>query len=346
MSSTIFVIYIKCGCVYRETGCMKNMCKMNAVFLGIGLIFLSTVGCAKKPKKILFLNSFRQGYAPSDSVSAGIRNTLSTEMELVLDTMVLDLKSQANGISTNRHLRGIIKRIKKSNPDVLLVYGEDAVKYVVAPFFRKGPFPVAFCGIDWACDQYGLPTETVTGMLEEVPIREMIEALRTYYPEMRKLTAISENSISERKNKKYMDALLLQIGMRADYQLVDSFSKWQNAFLRANQDADLVYLPAVGFLEGWNKIQAEEFVFRHIQKPVITDDGSMMRLAVFGMINSFGTEGKWAARTALQILAGHPVRDIPVTVHRDVRKYFNPMLASRIQFRPKPDFLKLVQHIE
>ena len=65
-------------------------------------------------------------------------------------------------------------------------------------------------------------------MLEVLPIQETIETLRRYYPAAKRLTVLSENSVSEQKNKEYLLPIFASLGLTTDYVLVDMLDSEQD----------------------------------------------------------------------------------------------------------------------
>lgn len=313
----------------------KRLCMVLALFY---LTWMT--GCSKNSRRIVFLNSFHSGFASGDSVAAGIQKTLSTDTDVQLKTFFLNSKKKPPESFTKKDNDWWIKTIQKCKPDVIIAYGDPVVKSIISPNFRKGAIPVVFCGVGWSCAPYGLPTETVTGMLERLPVAGIIQAFKKDFPEIHCITVIAENSTAERKNSKYFDSLLRQMGITGDFELVDTFSGWKNAFIKANAQADLVYLLNTVTLPDWNDNQAREFVFRYIHRPIATSDLSMMPFAVIGLTLVDREQGEWAAKTAMQILSGTPTTDIPITIYESYKRCINPLLANRIRYRPASGFLK------
>jgi ABC-type uncharacterized transport system substrate-binding protein len=321
--------------------------KLNTtkVFVGSVVVVLlaSISGCSKRQKTVLFVSSLRQGSACADSALSGVRSILTERPGVAVQARFTELAADS---TQQDSVKRMLRIIRKTKPDVMITYGDDAVKYVVGPHFRNGPFPVLFCGVQWACDQYGLPTETATGMLEIPPIHDIIRMLNPYFHNIHHMAVISRNSAMERRNRKYMDTLLRKIGMRAEYDLLDDFDRWKAAFTRANSEADVIYLSDAVDIAGWDEYEAHEFISRTIQKPVVTCDLSMMHYAVFGITPVSREPGEWAARIALAVLEGKTVSDIPVAVNHRAIACYNPALAQRIEFRPGQDFLSQVHLFE
>jgi ABC-type uncharacterized transport system substrate-binding protein len=310
----------------------------TACFLASALL-LGAAGCGKSPRKIFYINSYHEGYAPSDQKMLAIQQIVATQPNVVLKIFFMDAQRHQDGQSIKTKTDEALKAVRDFDPDVIIASDDDAVKYVIAPHFRKGPVPVVFCGVSWTCQQYGLPTASVTGMLEAPPVRETVQTLRKYYPEMKSLIVLGGNSASERKNIKTLESIFREEGLLSETLLVKDFDSWKQFFAAANKKADVVYLTGNGAVADWDATDAWEFVFRNIQKPVITCEESLMRYAVFGMTKVEREQGEWAAKTALAILDGKTPSDFHVASNRETKGFFNPLLAEAVGFKPDPDLL-------
>lgn len=302
-------------------------------------------GCGESPRRILYLNSYHEGYAPSDEKMLAVQQAVAARPDIVLKIFFLDAQRQRDEKHLQARIREALETVEDFNPDVLIAADDDAVKHVIAPYFRKGGVPVVFCGVDWTCQQYGLPTGQVTGILEIPPVRETVHALRDNVPSVRNCFVLSGNSVSDRKNARTLETLLRGEGLHSETMLVNDFTEWKRHFDAANNTADVVFLPSMGGIDGWDDTKAFEFVFRTIRKPVFTCERSMMRYAVFGFTMVESEQGQWAVRTALEILSGKSPVDFPVAVNRETRGYINPVLAARIELEFKPETLARLEPV-
>jgi ABC-type uncharacterized transport system substrate-binding protein len=294
-------------------------------------VFVAPPSSHAASKRVFYVNSYHEGYPPSDEAMGAIREILkSAGIETRVD--FLDAKrSPDEGGLAERGLR-IAAEIEAFRPNLVIVSDDDAVKYVVVPRFRAGPLPVVFCGVNWSADQYRLDPSRATGMLEVVPVEEAIRELRAAFPGARRLRVLSEDSVSERSNRELLDPKYRALGLEPSYSLVGNFEAWKNEFLRAQREADLIYLPTNGAIRGWEAQAARGWVRTHIAKPVFTCDDFMMPYAAFGLTKVAREQGEWAAKTALRILGGARPADIPIVRNRQTRCFVNPGLASRIGF--------------
>jgi ABC-type uncharacterized transport system substrate-binding protein len=262
---------------------------------------------------------------------AAIRETLGRE-GIALEVEFMDAKHHPDDADLRRRAGEVLASLRRFRPNLLIASDDDAVKYVLAPYYRDGPIPAVFCGVNWSARQYGLPTANVTGMLEVVPIEETLRQVQRMKPSTRRLCVLSENTVSERNNRELLDSRYKALSLDPQYALVDNFEEWKRAFLAAQRDSDVVYLPTNGAIRGWDAAAAAEWVRSNIRKPVITCDDFMMPYAVFGLTKVAREQGEWAARAALEILRGKRPGDIPMVPNTQTRCFVNPELADRIGF--------------
>jgi TRAP-type transport system periplasmic protein len=283
--------------------------------------------------KVLYINSYHQGYAPSDEMMLGIEEGLKGK-GVALETYFMDTKRNGSPEHAQKVVRELLLKIGEFQPDLLLVSDDNAVKELVVPHFREGPLPVLFCGVNWSAEEYGLPTPHVSGMLEVLPLPELMDTLLAYYPGARKLTILSENTLSEEKNKLLLDTLFRSRGLQPDYRLVNTFAEWKEAFKQANQTADLIYLPTNGAIKGWNDQEAVAFIEAHLARPVVSCDAFMMQFSVLGFTKRAREQGDWTAARALEVLQGREVAGIPLARNKEYDIWYNEKLALLLGFTP------------
>jgi ABC-type uncharacterized transport system substrate-binding protein len=302
-----------------------------AAALWLGVALYSLTGCAPKARKVFYVNSYHQGYPSSDQAMGAIGGLLK-ERGVDLRVFFLDAKRDPSAAGIARRAGEATAAIRAFQPDVLIVSDDDAVKYLVVPHFKNGPLPVVFCGVNWSAAQYGLPAEHVTGMLEVVPIEETLRDVIRRVPSVRKLRVLSEDSTSERNNTPLLDPKYRALGLEPSYALVENFDAWKSEFVRAQREADVIYLPTNGAIQGWDRNAAQGWVRNNIRKPVVSCDDFMMPYAVFGLTKVAREQGEWAARAALSILDGKKPSQIATVANQQVRCYWNQELGRKIGF--------------
>lgn len=302
-------------------------------------------GMAQQRQRVFYLNSYHEGYGSSDDITRGLWETLEAA-NVEWRVFLMDTKRRSSEVEIEQAADAAVKAIRQFNPDIIIASDDAAVKYVIAPHFKNGPTPVVFCGVNWSAEQYALPRQSVTGLLEVVPIVETITTVRKYYPRAKTLFVLSEESVSEESNRRAMEPLFAQLGLQVSYAYARDYSAWKHLFLVAQRQADLIYLPTNGAIKGWDDAEARSFIQRHIRRPIITCDDFMMPYAVFGLTKVAREQGEWAAQTALKILNGKKPVEIPLAKNRQSKAWINPTLAAKVGFKPDAELLRQCERVD
>lgn len=282
-------------------------------------------------KKILYINSYHEGYGSSDDVMRGITETLAEE-QYDLEIFFMDTKRHASEDSIRQKVEQVLKLVDLFDPELIIASDDNAVKYVIAGHFKNAEIPVVFCGVNWSAAQYGLPVSNITGMLEVLPLRDLLGQMKEQFPEYENLVVLSEYSNSEINNKQLLDTLFSNLGFGVEYHLVKTFDQWKTAFSDAQLGKKIVYTPTNGAISGWNEDEAVQHVKQMIKNPVVTCDDFMMKYCVYGLTKVAREQGEWAAKTAMDILGGKKPADIPVTKNIQTKAWVNKPLADAIGF--------------
>ena len=293
-------------------------------------------GDEPEKKRVFHLDSYSKGYGISDDTAAGLRSVLR-DKPVQVSTFYMDTKRHPGDAEVKDAVARARAAIEAFQPHVIVASDDAAVKYVVAPYYKDGPTPVVFCGVNWSAEPYGLPTAHVTGMVEVVPVLEAIDLARKYFPNLRRLGVLSEDSLSERNNKALLEPKYRAMGFEVTYVMAADFATWKREFLRLQGIVDVLYLPTQGAVKDWNDAEAAAFVRTHTRKPAVTTDDFMMSYALLGLTKTQVEQGEWAARTALEILDGRKPADIPVVRNRRRVAYVNTTLAATLKFVPGPE---------
>jgi ABC-type uncharacterized transport system substrate-binding protein len=252
----------------------------------------------------------------------------------------MDTKRNSDEAYIRQITEAIIEKINRMQPDVIIASDDNAVKYVISAHLKETRIPVVFCGVNWSAEQYQLPSDHITGMLEILPFEQGVKLASKFNPELQKVFVLSEHTISEQKNTVYIADIAEDLQIDLSYTLAENFSDWMQGFLEGNETSDLIYIPTNGAIKNWDKEMAIEFIKVHIKKPVITCDDFMMPYAVFGLTKIQSEQGIWAAETALQILNGRNVGSIRVVKNQQTQVWYNPILVDILEIKLDKSFIK------
>ncbi len=307
--------------------------KSTRTLILILLALLSACGNsrAKKSHTVYYINSYHQGYPASDKTEQSIRNSFKN-LSIDLNIAYLDGKRIKKDSVILQVAKEIYNDIISVNPDILLVSDDDAVKYVVKPYFNSSAIPVLFCGVNWSHEAYQLDHNHIRGMNEVLPLSACLDSLSVYFPGSVKLGILSEKSLSEQNNILLLDTLFNNKGFQPKYQMVDDFDHWMKSFKMMNDSCDLIYLPTNGAISGWNKEKAIEFIKSEIKKPIFTCDDFMMEYSVLGMTKVIEEQGNWISQSCIEVLNGKKISGIENTQNKESKFYWNPEYAEIIGF--------------
>jgi ABC-type uncharacterized transport system substrate-binding protein len=211
---------------------------------------------------------------------------------------------------------------------------------------KRNPIPIVFCGINWTADKYDLSGCNITGILEMLPVPDLVQTLKPYYPGMKRLLVLNENTTTSRKTKPILDTLLGSLGLEVTQALVDDFDRWKEVFEAANQSHDIIYLQTRGAIKGWDHDEALEVIDQYIKVPLVTCEDFMMPYTVFGLTQVSKEQGMVAAEKAKQILNGTNPSDIPVSRNQISKVWINFGLAEKIGFLPDEELLNRAKIVE
>lgn len=284
-----------------------------------------------KKHKIVYINSYHQGFPPSDLITHGVMKGLPADSFEVF-SYFMDTKRNPSDAFIRERAEDLLDSIREMNPDILIVSDDNAMKYLVVPNFQDDPLPIVFCGVNWSVDQYNISDCNITGVLEILPVAELLQSLKPYYPEMKKLLVLNENTTTSRKTKPILDTLLANLGLEVSQELVDDFVSWEWAFREANETYDIIYLQTRGAITGWDHDECLKHMDQFLSIPVVTCEEFMMPYAVFGLTQLSEEQGMKAAEKAKAILKGANPADIPITRNRLSKAWINSRWAEKIVF--------------
>ena len=310
------------------------MKKISYILILLNVFYLISCNQANKtasPSRIFYVNSYQAGYGSSDDVMKGITETLANE-NVALKTFFLNAKQKNSEAEIQESVKSALLEITNFKPDLLIVSDDNAVKDLVVPHFNNAHLPVVFCGVNWSANQYNLG-ENVTGMLEVLPLKELLSELIKNYPETKKMVVLSENSLSEQNNKTILDTLYRNLGLEPTYSLADDFETWKTLFMKANQEADLIYMPINGAIKNWDETTARTLIENNLKIPAVTCDDFMMPYTVFGLTKVAKEQGEWASKTAIELLGGKKPAEIPISRNKKTKAWINTKLAAKIDFK-------------
>jgi hypothetical protein len=292
-------------------------------------------------KRILYIDSYHEGYEWSDGVTRGIENILNgTGVEfkiLRMDTKRND--TEEFGKKAGLNAKSVIEDFK---PDVVILSDDPAFNYLLMPYYRDATLPFVFCGINWDASIYGAPYNNTAGMIEVSLTPKLITLLKEYSRGQR-LGFIAGNTSTDKKNAQYYNKLY-NITFTKKYH-VDTFEEWKMSFLSLQEEVDVLILENNAGITNWNDREAEAFVLENTKIPAGADQVWLTNDSLISLTKIPEEQGEWSASTALTILNGTRPSDIPIVTNKKGMLYVNLKIAEKLGVIIRPDLLKNAQII-
>lgn len=303
-------------------------------------LFLAAVaalapGLGQAAGKVLFVNSYHQGYPWSDGEEAGTQQAL-TGSGVQLEFFRMDTKQHPEAKWFDEQSKKLKAKIDADKPDVVIVADDNATK-VMVKYYKDSPQKWLYCGVNWDPGVYGLPFSNATGMAEVALVDKIIDTLKSYAKGSRVgfLTVDTETERSEARA--YDKQLKLKF---AREKFVKTFAEWKEEFRKMQGEVDVLFFGNFAGINDWNEAEAAAWALEHGRVPSGSAYDFTMPYTMLGMTKIAEEQGLWAGKAALQVIKGTPVSSIPPTQNKDYKLFLNVKLASKAGVLFKPELLK------
>ena len=292
-------------------------------------------------KKVLFINSYHQGYAWSDGIWDGVQASLRGS-GASLKAVYLDAKRQPSARALQKAADSVRAEISAFNPDVVIAADDAASQYVVVPHYKNAELPFVFCGVNWDVSQYGYPFANVTGMIQVEPIEELILHLSSFARGNRIGILTAESGTECKKINFYQQQLHITFHSIAR---VRTMAEWERQFLQMQSQVDILILSSSGGIADFDNARALALAHEHTQIPTGTMYDYMGRCALISYATVSREQGIWAAETARRILRGAAPAQIPVTTNKQAELFLNQGLARVLGVSFSPALLQAAAQV-
>jgi ABC-type uncharacterized transport system substrate-binding protein len=293
-------------------------------------------------KKIMFIDSYHEGYEWSDGIVDGVQTVLKgSGAELKIFRM--DTKRNTTESYKQQVARKAKQEIEAYAPDVIIACDDNASKYIIRPFYKDAKIPVVFCGLNWDASGYGYPYKNATGMVEVSLIQPLIDNLRAY-AKGKRIGFLSADNETERKEATYYKkAFKSDLAAEA---FAKTFADWKRAYGKLQGEADMLILTNHAGIEGWDDKEAESFVLENTKIPSGSSHDFMAPFVMVVLAKVPQEQGIWSTKTALRIIDGTSPTEIAITENKQATTFLNVKIASKAGVVFKPALMKSAKIIK
>jgi ABC-type uncharacterized transport system substrate-binding protein len=314
----------------------------SKALLGIFVVGVAAAGAGyfwygkQSTQKILFIDSYHQGYAWSDGIESGIRQVLEGK-NVTLKVHRMDTKRNKTEEFKKQAALKAKAVIDEFKPDVVIAADDNASKYLIVPYYRGGNLPFVFAGINWDAARYGFPARNVTGMVEVNAVESLLETLRTFSGGVTVGLLSDDTTSTQKEVKTYAEVLNLRFDK---VSLVTNFADWKQAYLEMQEAVDVMFFYNNAGIEGWNDQEASRFALEYAQIPSGAVQAWMAPYVLLVFPKDAVEQGEWAATTALKILQGMSPQSIPITTNKRTTPMMNSEMARNLQLEIPPELIQ------
>jgi ABC-type uncharacterized transport system substrate-binding protein len=314
------------------------MSKKTSLLTVMLVALAATPAAAQTGKKVLFVNSYHDGYAWSDGEEAGAAGVLKAS-GVEMKRFYMDAKRHPDEKSLKEAAANVQATIASYKPDVVIVADDIATKVMVQGY-KDVALPWVFCGVNWDAKHYGLPFRNATGMLEVALVEQLLQSLKGYAKGTRVGFLTVDTETERTEQKAYSEQLKIKF---AQQKLVKTMAEWKAAFSKMQEEVDVLLLGNFAGISDWNEAEAAAYAVERSKIPSGAMYDFMMPYAMLGMTKIPEEQGIWAGKAALEIMKGKSPASIPVTSNKNAKLFINVKVASKAGIVFKPELVANAQ---
>jgi ABC-type uncharacterized transport system substrate-binding protein len=291
-------------------------------------------------KKILFIDSYHEGYAWSDGITNGVKSVIDGK-NITLKIVRMDTKRHPAEDFKKEVALKVKAVIENFKPDVVIASDDNASKYLIAPFFKEADLPFVFCGVNWDASGYGFPAKNITGMIEVTPVPQLLEQLKPYAKGNR-IGFLGPDILTSRKEAENYKKVF---GMTVNEYYAKNFDDWKKGFKELQKSVDILLIDSDGGLYSDKASEMKAFVEANTKVPTGASYDFMAPYVLLDFAKVAEEQGSWAAQAALKILDGTSPADIPVAKNKEGKLIINMRIAKELGVDLPFDFIQSANQV-
>ena len=284
----------------------------------------------------LYVSSYHAEYAWDMGIERGITSVLNGRCDL--HKYYMDTKRNAGPTFAQAQALEAKALIDTLAPDVVIACDDNASKYLIKPYLKDAAVPVVFCGVNWTVEPCGYPYSNVTGMVEVSPIRPLLKEVQRTVGQATHGVFLAADVPTQRKVFARIQKTYKAQGVIMASVFVRTLAEWEAAYKDA-QTADFLMLSNTAGINDWEQDRAVRHAMAHARILTVTTYPWMTPYTMLAMTKVAEEQGEWAAKVAIQILAGARPRDIPIVANRRWDLYVNQRLLAQAGIQLSPQIL-------
>lgn len=321
---------------YTFHNTVTNMSNYSLYSLMILLSFsFSAYGAQSISNKIesklpvcLYIASYAPGYSWQDGIKQGLSKTLKGHCRI--KTFFMNSKKVTKKVDLKNIGLEAKKFIEMQSPKVVIVSDDNAVKYVLEPYYKNNPIPFVFCGVNNSGALYGLPYKNTTGMVEKNPTESLFKLLFSLQPSKTHIAFLTTEGTSANRDIANFNKFKQNWAIEGSTFAIKTEQEWRRVYKQLQEDpnVDIILFSNRAALKTWDHNKNLEWIKKHNHKISVTTQDWMMPYVALGMNKVSSEQGIWAGQAAIAILNGVAPNKISVVPNQNFQLWINPEIAK------------------
>lgn len=318
------------------------MRKFGLMLFAVLVLSAMTLGAQSYAgKKVLFIDSYHEGYPWSDGITKGVKDVIAPSgAELRIHRM--DTKRNPGEEFKKEAALKTKQLIDSWQPDVVIAADDNASQYIIKEYYKDSKLPFVFCGVNWDSSIYGFPYANVTGMEEVALVEPLLKQLKEHAKGDR-IGYLASDTATTHKEAEYYRKLF---GIDPKEVYVSTYADWKKAFKEMQDQVDMMIVGNTAGINDFDQEDAEKFVVSATSIPTGSIYEWMAPLALISYTVVAEEQGTWAANAALKILGGASPGSIPITQNKEGNLFLNMRIANALKIVFKPAVVKTAKLIK
>ncbi|GBC60129.1 hypothetical protein DENIS_1074 [Desulfonema ishimotonii] len=300
------------------------------------LVTASGAEAVRTKYNVLYLNSYENGYAWSDNILSGIRSAIR-ESGMVIDLQIeyLDAKKYYDDRIDQALFEYYRYKFRNTRFDAVIVSDNIAFRFIRHYQDRLVPgVPIVFCGLnDFRQEMVG-DRKDITGVVETIRVREILEMALSLHPGTGRLIVIDNESATARAIVNDIRQALppfydrLKVEFRTGFDRPDFFRRLREI----TPDAIVFMVPFYEDIYGeyYSAREVLTRVYETVNVPIYSCWEFLIGYGIIGgRLTSGAQHGREAAGIAIRILKGAHPSQIPIVTRTDDASVFDYNVLTR-----------------
>ena len=320
------------------------------LFLLVALFILTNIRQSKiidtevnKLPKCLIIASYNDNFEGQKLKINGIRSI--AEDKLQLRQFDMDTKENPNENFCKAQALKAKELADNWQPDIIIAVDDNASKYFVMPYMKDSSTPIVFCGLEWTADEYKYPYSNATGIIEVFPVNALINYIKMIVPQAKTAVCISGDRLSAKKDYLRYKEIYKTFDIDVIHAPVKDYEHFKTEFLKA-QKSDIVIFQNYSGIENFNQTEAKDFIYANGSALIVSQLKWMAKFSMLSVTQVVEEQGEYAASTAIKIMEGYPIDQIPVISNRQWDIYMNESFLNKANYTIPEELIHKAKRIQ